>query len=1056
MIKQVYRSLFIASVCLFLSSLGIAQAQAQAITGKVSDESGRGIPGVNVIKKGTTEGTTTDADGVFSINVASGTTLVFSFIGYTPQEVPVTNQTNLNITLKEDIATLSEVVVVGYGEMRKADLAAAQTSISSKDISRTINTTIDQAIQGRAAGVYVTQNSGTPGGGVSVAIRGINTITGNNEPLYVIDGVQIQGSTSASGTNPLSALNPQDIENLEILQGPNATAIYGSRGTNGVVLITTKRGKSGDIKVSYLFTNSYQAKPKELDMMNLQQYAQMYNEFKAAINDKNVRDDFRDPSLLGAGTNWQKELFQVASWQQHQISLSGGNEKSSFYLSGERMNQNGVALGSGFNRTSIRLNLDNNPRQWLSIGTNLNFSQTNQKLGANNINGQSMIVSAVQLAPDIPIRNLDGTYGGGNQTAIPAQLFSPPNPVALASISTNNNVVRTLLGGVNAGIKPIKGLEIRTAFNTNVSYTNATYFLPTYTLGSQVNKVAVLTNNANYNTYWQWNQTITYQKEFGRHRLNVMGTHEAQESYYKNLMAGRKGFDTNNIIDIEAGSSAPTQQTTGGGQGTWGMESYLGRINYVFDDRYIIGAAFRADGSANFGAGKKWGYFPSVSAMYRISNEKFFSVPAINDLRFRVETGLTGNQGSSGPIYGTLATGPSEWGTSYRPTRYANPNYQWEQTQTNNFGLTLGLFEGRIQLDADYYIKKTNNLILPASLPWYMGTSGAASIGAPTVNIGSLSNKGWSFSLNTVNVKSGDFRWETNFNISGFQTKIESLNIATGYFDKSVWWMNNFTQRAVVGQAPWQFMGYIQQGVYQNLDDVTNSARPVDSNGNVLPVGQGSIWVGDEKYKDVNNDGKIDQNDLTFIGSPYPKFFGGFTNTFSYKGFNISVLFTYSYGNKNFNYIRYEETNPNNINLGRNMFASTLDYAKIQNDNEGNPYVVNSGTTVARLVGTSANNNFTRFSNKYVEDGSYIRLKNISIGYTVPASIIGMQNIIRNIRVGVSAQNLLTFTKYTGYDPEVGSYVGPNASDVTNTTIGVDYGRYPSTRTYSFNIAVDF
>ena len=1049
-IKKIYRSLIrSATVLLFVATCLSAAAQTRAVTGTITDGEGNPIPGANVLLKGTTMGTATDAEGNFTIEASEGDVLHISFIGFASRDVQVGTQSRIDVQLEEDVATLQEVVVVGYGEMRRADLTSAQTSISSAEIERTVNTTIEQAIQGRAAGVYVTQNTGAPGGGISVNIRGINSISGTNEPLYVVDGVQIQGSISPSGSNPLSSLNPADIESMEILQGPSATAIYGSRGTNGVVLITTKRGKSGDVKISYGYTYSLQTEPEKLDIMNLREYAQMENEYKA-IAGGTVREDFLDPSILGNGTDWQEELFLNSAMQKHQVSVSGGGEKTTFYLSGERMDQEGVALGSGFDRTSIRLNLDNQPRKWLTLGGNFNVSQTNEKISATQSN---VIVNAIQLAPHIPVRNLDGSYGGGNVNNSAAEQWAPPNPIGLANLTTNEITRRRLLGGLNAGFKIIEGLEFRTNFNTDIGFSNSTYFLPTYQFGYQQNTLAVLNNSHNLNTYWNWNQLVQYVKQFGNHHLNVMVTHEAQESSWKNLFAERKGFSTNEVLDIEAGDE--TQDDTGGGHGEWAMESFLGRINYNYADRYIITAAFRADGSINFGPQNKWGYFPSVSAAWRVSEEGFFDVPFISDLRLRYETGLTGQQGGSGAIYGTLRAGPSEWGTSFLPSRYPNPNFQWEETRTDNYGINLGFLENRIQIEADYYIKNTDNLIMESSLPWYMGTVGNGGVTSPTVNIGSLENKGWSVTLNTVNINTGNLRWESNFNISSFETKIKSLTSGSSHIDKINWWMNNWTQRSVVGQAPWQFYGYVEEGIFGSREELENSALPADTEGDEFPIADNSIWVGDVKYKDINGDGIITGEDQTFIGNPYPKWFGGFTNTFSYKGFDLSVLIFFSYGNDVYNYIRNENSNPNNINLGRNMFTGAFDYAKVALDEEGNPYLENPGTTVARMSGGNKNNNFQRHTNKYVEDGSYVRLKNVSLNYNLPSALLAKSGFIKGARVGISAQNILTLTNYSGYDPEVGSYVGPNAS-TANAAVGVDYGRYPLTPVYSINVGIDF
>jgi hypothetical protein len=444
-----------------------------------------------------------------------------------------------------------------------------------------------------------------------------------------------------------------------------------------------------------------------------------------------------------------------------------------------------------------------------------------------------------------------------------------------------------------------------------------------------------------------------------------------------------------------------------------------------------------------------------VSAAWRVSEEPFFNVPFVSDLRFRFETGLTGNQGSSGAIYGTLQTGPSEWGTSFRPNRYPNPDFGWEETSTNNLGLNLGLFNNRIQLEADYYVKNTDNLILESTLPWYMGTVGNGGITAPTVNIGSLQNRGWSFALNTINMDQGGFRWESNLNLSHFKTKLKSLTTSSAQLDRINWWMNNWTQRSVVGQSPWLFYGYVEEGIFESREELQNSALPADNNGVEYPIAENSIWVGDVKYKDLDGDGIITGKDQTFIGNPWPELFAGFTNTLSYKGFDLSILFTSTIGNDIYNYLRNENSNPNNINVGRNLFTGAFNYAKVATDPEGNPYLLNPGTDVARMSGGNKNNNFQRHTDKYVEDGSFVRLKNVTLNYNLPASLLTKLKYIKGARVGVSAQNVYTWTKYSGYDPEVGSYVGPNAN-AANAAIGVDYGRYPITPVYSVNLGVDF
>jgi TonB-linked SusC/RagA family outer membrane protein len=1041
-----------------MQGLAALAQNKQTVSGKITSGSDNSaLPGVSILIKGTTNGVASDANGNFSMQAAPSDVLVISYIGFVSREVTVGNQTTLNISLREDQKMLSEVVVTGYGELRKVDVPGAQTTINSKSIEKTVNTTVEQAIQGRAPGVYVTQNTGAPGGGISVNIRGINSINGSNEPLYVIDGVQMQGSTSTSGSNPLATLNPSDIETMDILQGPSATAIYGSRATNGVVLITTKRGKAGDVKINYSYLHSLQTPPKDLEIMNMQDYARMDNEYKA-LNGGSVREDFLDPSILGTGTNWQKELFNNAPMNKHQLSLSGGGDKTTYYLSGEYLDQQGVAMGSGFDRGSVRLNLDNKARKWLNLGANFSFAQTNEQISTTQ---WDIINNAIQLSPAIPVRNIDGTFGGGQARPNPdgssntAEQFTPPNPIGLANLVSNEIVRRRILGGLNATVNITEGLEFRTSFNSDFGFSNGNNFLPTYQFGYQQNGVSTLTVRNEFSTYWNWNQLLQYTKSIGKHRVTLMGSHEAQESTWRVTEAGRRNFPTNEIIDLSAGGDL--NQTNGGGQSHWGMESYLGRLNYNFGDRYILQANFRADGSGNFGSGNKWGYFPSVSGAWRVSEESFFNIPCISDLRLRYETGLTGSQGSGGPIWARLRLLPTEWGNGFLPANYPNENYQWEETKTNNVGINLGFLENRFQIEADYYVKTTDNLIIESSLPWSMGTTGAGSITAPTVNVGTLQNKGWSFSLNSTNINEGPFKWETNLNISHFTPKITKLYTESSSIARNApsWYMSpQWSQRSEVGSTPWYFYGYIEDGIFETVEEVQNSARPADSNGKPLPVNATNIWIGDVKYRDLNADGIITAADQTNIGSPWPNFFGGLTNSFSYKGIDLSVLLTGTFGNDVYNYVRMRNSNPNNINLGRNMFKETLDYARVGVDAEGNPMLENPGTVIPRMTG-AINNNYGRHTTKYVEDGSFVRVKNITVSYNLPSSLIARQKFVKGARVGISGQNLFTFTKYTGYDPEVGTYVGPNMGN-GNSPIGVDTGRYPLTSIYSFNIGIDF
>lgn len=1051
-----------AVLCAWILSISLVWAQGRTVTGVVSDESGKPLSGATVTPKNSRSATTTAADGSFKIEVGSATTvLVVTYVGMDPREVSIAGQSHVMVTLRPLESKLGEVVVVGYGRARKANLTTAQSSVSAKDIEKTVNTTIEQAIQGRAAGVYVTQNSGQPGGGVSVNIRGISSLN-RTQPLFVIDGVQIQSSEdvsfgTSSTSNPLSGLNPADIEDIQILQGPSATAIYGSRASNGVILVTTKRGKAGDFKINYSYQYNLQTPPNHLHVMNLSEYAQMVNEYHAIAGGV-TPVEFLDPSILGIGTDWQSELFNNAAMNKHQLNLSGGSNNTTYYMSGEYLDQQGIAEGSGFKRYGFRLNMDNKPREWANIGVNLSYNQTNENLTATNYgDAQSpLIANALRLTPQIPVKNLNGTWGGSDPVN-GANQFAPINPIALANLITNNNVKKQFLGGLNLSISPIKGLSIRSSFNTSIGNGLSTYYTPTYNIDQwHYNTLSSLQSGTYSTWYWNWNELVEYSRSIDKHNFTVMASHEAQESEWKALSAGRTGFLTNDIFDVNAGN--PTSATNGGGTYPWSMESYLGRVNYNYDNRYIVTATYRRDGSPYFGADKRWGNFPSVSAAWRVSQEKFFHIPFMNELKLRFETGLTGNQGTGSGIYAPLATGATPWGTGLIPSTFTNPALQWEETKTNNFGINIGLLNNRITIEGDYYIKNTDNLIMGASLPWYMGTNGSpGSVGAPLVNAGSLQTKGWGVSVVSTNINNKNFRWETNFNLSHFKTTVVSLNSENAFIDRASWWMNNWVQRAAIGYEPWLFRGYVEEGVFQSVDQIGKSAVPVDNSGNRRPTDPNNgIWVGDVKYRDINSDGKIDVNDMTNIGTPWPKLVGGMTNSFSYKNFDLSILITGSYGNDVYNYIAYEASNPNNINLSRNLLIDAMDYAKVTEVN-GQPGLMNPFTKVPRMSNNpiSTENNFGRTTSRFVEDGSYLRLKNVSLSYNVPVRLLGYTKVIKGLKATVSAQNLYTLTNYTGYDPEIGAYVGTGSSGA-NQAIGIDFGRYPLTPMYTATISVNF
>jgi TonB-linked SusC/RagA family outer membrane protein len=1036
------------------------QAQALKVTGTVTDAKTKEVlPGVSIALQGSNKGAISDVDGKFSIEVPdANASLVFSFVSYVSETISVNGRNQIDVALVPDIKKLDEVVVVAYGAMKKGDLTTAQTSVTAKDMDKTVNTTIEQALQGRTAGVYITQNSGQPGGSVSVNIRGINTINGTNEPLYVIDGVQIAGSSvsygAQSSSNPLSGLNPGDIADIQVLQGPSATALYGSRATNGVLLITTKRGKAGESKISYNYSYSLQTPPKRMNIMNLQQYATMVKEFHD-IAGGTTPNEFLDPSQLGAGTDWQKELFKNAGMYKHQISVSGGKDKYTYYLSGEYMNQDGVAAGSGFDRYGFRINVDNKPKEWLSLGVNISFDQTKEVLTSSQ---ENLIANALQITPQIPVKNLDGSWGGGDDTN-GANQYTLVNPIAISSLTTNNNTRRQLLAGVNMDLTILKGLHFRSSFNTNLGYGSSLYFVPAYKIGWAVNNPSSLTNGQTQNTYWNWNQLLDYTKQLGKHNIDVMISHESQQSTYNNVSTGRTNFLTSDILNINAGD--PTTASNSGNQGTWAMESYLGRLNYNYGERYIISGSVRRDGSSSFGADNRWGVFPAVSAAWRISKEPFYHINFINELKLRLETGTTGNTNlNGGGIYSSMNSWSTPWGAGFIPNRYSNPALKWEQTQTNNIGINISMLQNRIQIEADYYRKSTSNLIMINPETYYMGSSGVGSIQAPTVNIGALDNNGWAITLVTTNVSTKNFNWQSNFNISGFKTKVTKLysdaatvtrTFSNFYNSAST---GNWQQQSSVGKAPWLFMGYVQKGLFQSVDEINNSAVPTNSSGDRLTTDENNVWVGDVKFKDMNGDGKIDVNDQTTIGNPWPLFFGGFTNTFSYKDIELSILLTFDYGNDVYNYLAQVNTNPMMINQSRNLMVHAMDYARLTTNTDGAVVLANPGTDVPRIT-YDANGNYNKFTSKWVEDGSYVKVKNITLSYNIPATLLSRQKVVKEARIMFSVQNIATITGYSGYDPEVGAYMGKDVQS-SNQPIGLDYGRYPLTPVYTFNLLLNF
>ena len=1050
---------------LFAGNAVYAQTAARKISGTISIDGGKTLPSASVVNKRTRVGANTDNAGNFTILAQTGDFLLVTYVGYQSKQVKVTNANILNISVSADKTSMDEVVVIGYGKMKKTDLSSAVISVSAADIQKTVNTTLDGALQGKAPNVYVSSNSGQPGAGSSVIIRGVSTITGNYQPLYVIDGVQLRPSAPgggtynlpASSTNELSGINPDDIENISVLEGPAATSIYGAAGANGVLMITTKRGKSGATKVtaSTLFTS--QQRPELAPVMNLKEYALYLQKLKAANQIGTVPIELTDPTILGKGTNWQDALFHVTSLKKQSLSISGGSEKSTFYFSGDYLSQDGVALGSGFNRGSVRVNLDNQANKWLKFGVNLSAFTTREKV--NTTNG-SIINIALTQSPNVPVKNPDGSFAG--PSAAQSGLYLPTNPVALASINNNYNRSFGMIGGVYMDIAPIKNLLWHTELNGNYTLNNNYTFNPSYTLGSFVNPNTRGSRASSNNTWASINTRLQYQLNLNKQDITLMIGHEGSQYTYESLSGSGERYSTNSVQELSVAD--PLKQLTSSGRGDGASESYFARLNYIYNNKYILQGVLRRDGNSNFGSSNRFGTFPAFSAAWKISEESFMKrFTFINDLKFRGEYGISGNTGNNGgAIYSNLYAAATPWGGGFLPANFPNPDLKWEEDVATNVGFDLHMFNNRVEIIADAYVKNISNLILVASGPGFLGGNISGGYGGlltwPTKNYGGMQNKGFGISVNTVNIVTKDFQWKTGVNFSVDRNKVTKLvsPLLTQYQS----YTNNFQTEFLTteGQPLSMITGYIAEGLFQNYKDIAGHA--IQTGNGILTINPNTgTWVGDMKYKDISGpkgipDGKIDHSDRTIIGNPWPKFTYNFTSTFSYKTFELNLFFTGVYGNQLLNLTRYQNEMPLGNGPWTNHYRTAAGFAVPSSNNLADALtatITNPGGNIPRAIGSDPNSN-VRLSQLYVESGSYLKLRNARISYRVPSKFINATHIFKGISATAQVQNAFTITKYTGFDPEVGMY---NYKGVTNF-VGLDEGRYPNSRSYTLSLSLDF
>lgn len=1061
-------------------------AQNKTVTGTVKDDGGQTLPGVSIIIEGTTQGTITDIDGNFTVNVPNGNVnLIFSFIGYKQQVINVANQTKLNVQLQPDMEDLDEVVVVGYGTMKKSDLSGASVSVGEEKIKGSVITNLDQSLQGRAAGVTSVSTSGAPGSSSSIRVRGQSTINSNAEPLYVIDGVIIQGggnsgsdfglgdalgNGSTSTISPLSTINPSDIVSMEILKDASATAIYGAQGANGVVLITTKRGKSGDAQFSYEGMTAWQRQMNRLDMMNLREFASFYNDM-ASAGEMEAVEDYADLSLLGVGTNWQDAIFQTALQTQHQVSAQGGSDKVRYYVSGSHMNQEGTIIGSNFKRYSLRTNLDAQLKSWLKLGLNVMYSGTNERLTLAD-SDEGIVNYSLTTPPDIPIYNIDGSYA-----TVIKEGYTGVNPIAMALLDDILLDRNKLNGSIFAEVTPIENLTWHTELGFDINSSQAETYSPMVNLGTWTrpsNESSIQKNNS---TFWQAKNYLTYNGNFReKHNYTVMLGQEAWESQYDYARVQNTGLPSDDVHNPALGTGTPT---IGYGFGSSSMVSFFGRATYNYNDRYMLTYTYRRDASSNFGQDNRWAGFHASAVSWRFSNEPFFAslLPIINNGKLRIGWGQTGNSNIGGYKWGSsISKMPTGLGMGYRPANIPNTGIKWETQEQWNAGLDVSFFNSRINLTADVYKKISEDMLMQLQLPSYVGTRGNASsaIAAPWGNYGSIENHGVEITLGGSPVV-GQFKWDSEFQISFNRNKLVSLDgSASSHIEGYGQWSDVVTLTEV-GESLYNFYGYQVEGVYKDLDDIQNSAKPVKYPSDGVFNRSSTVWVGDIKYKDISGpdgkpDGIINEYDRTNIGSPMPKFTFGFNNTFTFKNIDLTIFLNGSYGNKIYNYLSMKLTHMNSA--WSNQLTDVNDRAILEAIDEGKDYssgvdvygngqlvynwydditnvqVKNSDTKTPRATIADPNDN-DRVSDRYIEDGSYLRIKNITLGYTFPKHLIERVKL-ENLRIYTNIQNVYTFTNYSGYDPEIG------ASTASSNVYGLDNGRYPSPTVVSFGLNLTF
>lgn len=973
-------------------------AQQITVQGVVKDQTGETVIGASVMEKGTTNGTITGIDGDFSLNMSPNGTLVVSFVGYKTQEVQVKGQKQLQVVLSEDAEMLDEVVVIGYGTMKKSDLTGAVSSIGNKDIKDSPVSNLGQAIQGKISGVQIV-DAGKPGDNVSIKIRGLGSIN-NCDPLVVIDGVPTDLG--------LSSLNMADVERLDVLKDASATAIYGSRGANGVVMITTKRGTEGKGKLAVSANYSFQNATNVPSLLNAAQYAELSNDMMVNSG-RNPNPEWANPSELGAGTDWMDELLRTGVMQNYTVSYSGGNEKSHYYVSGGFLDQSGIVKSVNYRRFTFQSNSDAQVLKWLKFSNNITFSADTKKSGSYNIG------DALKALPIYPVKNEDGSWSGPDGNS--EWYGSTRNPIGPTELNKSQTDGYNFLANLTAELTFTKWLKFKSTFGYDAKFWFIDNFTPKYNWKPTPTEETSRYKSDNKSFTYLWDNYFLFDHTFSeKHRVGLMAGMSAQWNTNDYLNAQKNVFMFDNVHEMDNGEE---MYAIGGNETEWALLSYMARVNYSYEDRYLLTATIRRDGSSRFGKKHRWGTFPSVSVAWRASQEKWFPKnDYINDLKVRAGYGVTGSQASVGN-YSYLAS----YNTSVYPfgissgnqtalvsSTLANPYIHWEEVAQTNIGFDASLFNSRVMFSFDAYLKETRDMLVKASIPI---TSGFEDTTTTYTNAGKVRNQGIEMSLHTINL-TGELGWETNLTATYNKNKIKDLNSDVPYYINQI---NNSYVTMLAKDYPINvFYGYVTDGIFQNQSEVNTHA--------VQPGAE----PGDIRFRDLNNDGVINDSDRTVIGNPNPSWLFSMNNSLSYKGFELSVFLQGIAGNK-----IYNANNIDNTGMAA-AYNQTTDVLK-RWQGEG------TSNSMPRAVFGDPNQN-TRVSDRFVENGSYLRLKNITLSYTFPKQWLQKAQI-ENARLSLSCENVATITGYSGFDPEVGIN-------------GIDQNRYPISRTFSLGLNFNF